>query len=190
MNLEEKLRKMLPDKRFNHSINVANCAKKIAKIYNVDEEKAYISGLIHDCAKYFTKEETIKYAKEKKIDLDEFEIESTALSHATIGASVAKEEFEIDDVEILNAIKYHTTGKEDMTMLEKIIFMADLIEEGRNFESVDILRNLTYNNKIDEALLMSFNNTIKLVIDKNKIIHPKTINARNYILKEILSNKK
>ena len=73
-----------------------------------------------------------------------------------------------------------------MTLLDKIIYMADLIEEDRDFPRVDELRDLTYSGKIDEALLLSFNNTIKFVIDKNQLIHPRTVSARNYILREIL----
>ena len=85
---------------------------------------------------------------------------------------------------IINAIKYHTTGKKDMNLLEKIIYMADLIEEGRNYPGVELLRELTYNGKLDEALLLSFNNTIKLVLDRNQLVHPRTIEARNYIIKQ------
>ena len=92
----------------------------------------------------------------------------------------------IDDEDIINAVRYHTTGREDMTLLDKIIYMADLIEEDRDFPRVDELRNLSYSGKLDEALLLSFNNTIKFVIDKNQLIHPRTVSARNYILREIL----
>ena len=96
--------------------------------------------------------------------------------------SMVKEVFNIDDEEILNAIKYHTTGRENMSILEKVIYMADLIEEGRSFPKVEELRELTYGGKMEEALLMSFNNTIKFVIDNNQLIHPRTVKARNYIM--------
>ena len=129
---------------------------------------------IEDCIKKFN------------IELDPLEENNLALSHSVIGSYVAKEVFEIEDEEILNAVKYHTTGRENMTLLEKIIYMADLIEEGRYFPKVEELRELTYSGKLEEALILSFNNTIKFVIDNNQLIHPRTVKARNYILSKIL----
>lgn len=191
MNIElikEKLNLMLPQNRIDHSINVADCAVKLSKIYNIDSDKAYIAGLVHDCAKYLNKEEVEEYINKYEIYLDELEDESLALSHSVIGASIARYEFGIDDIEIIDAIKYHTTGKEDMNLLEKIIYMADLIEDGRNFPMVDRLRELTCGKDIDKALLLSFDNTIKFVINNNQLIHPRTISARNYIMKYIINN--
>lgn len=94
-----------------------------------------------------------------------------------IGSYIAKYEFGINDKDIINAIKYHTTGKEDMNLIEKIIYIADLIEEDRDFPGVEVLRDLVYNKQLDKALLISFNNTIKLVIDNNQLIHNRTVNA-------------
>ena len=118
----EKLNTMLKPKRLEHSINVAKCAIKLSEIYGYDKEKAYLAGLVHDCAKYFTK--------------------------------------------------------------EKIIFMADMIEEGRNFPGVDYLRELSFNKQLDKALITSFNNTIKFVIDNDQLIHPRSVKARNYLMQE------
>ena len=179
-----KVQEMLPEKRFIHSIDVASCAVKLSKIYNYDEEKCYIAGITHDCAKYLTKDEVEYYVNKYNIKLDELEVDNLALSHSLIGSYIAKYELDIEDEDIINAIKYHTTGKEEMTLLEKIIYMADLIEEGRNYPGVELLRELTYSGKLDEALLLSFNNTIKLVLDRNQLVHPRTIEARNYIIKQ------
>lgn len=179
-----RVKDMLPDKRFVHSVNVAKCALKLSEIYNYDGEKSYIAGIAHDCAKYLNPDEIDYYVNKYKIELDELEINNISLSHSAIGAYIAKYELGIKDEDIINAIKYHTTGKENMNILEKIIYMADLIEENRSFPGVDLLRELTYNGKIDEALLISFNNTIKFVIDNNQLIHPRTIDSRNYILKQ------
>ena len=88
-----------------------------------------------------------------------------------------------NDKDIINAIKYHTTGKEDMDIIEKIIYIADLIEEDRDFPGVEELRDLVYNKELDKALLISFNNTIKFVIDNNQLIHNRTVDARNYLIK-------
>ncbi|MEF9990774.1 MAG: bis(5'-nucleosyl)-tetraphosphatase (symmetrical) YqeK [Romboutsia sp.] len=189
MNLEytkKKLEGMLPTRRLSHSLKVADCAVKLSKIYHVDEEKAYLAGLVHDCAKYISKDKVEDYINKYEIYLDSLEEDNLALSHSVIGSYIAKYEFSIEDESIISSIKYHTTGKENMNMIEKIIYIADLIEEGRNFPGVDNLRELTYSGQIDKALLISFNNTIKFVIDNNQLIHPRTIKARNYIMKEVL----
>ena len=192
MNLEmvnEKLNLMLPQGRLNHSINVADCAVKLSEIYNIDPNKAYLAGLIHDCAKYLDKKERNDYVEKYEIYLDELEKESSALSHSVIGSYIAKYEFGVNDEDIINAIKYHTTGRENMSMLEKIIYIADLIEKGRKFPIVDRLRELTYGQDLDRALLVSFDNTIKFVIDNNQLIHPRTVSARNYIMNDILKKE-
>ena len=128
-----KVQEMLPEKRFIHSIDVASCAVKLSKIYNYDEESCYIAGITHDCAKYLTKDEVEYYVNKYNIQLDELQVDNLALSHSLIGSYIAKYEFGINDKDIINAIKYHTTGKEDMDIIEKIIYIADLIEEDRDF---------------------------------------------------------
>lgn len=186
MNLElinDKVKNMLPEKRYRHSLNVANCAVKLSEIYGCDKEKAYVAGITHDCAKYLNKEEVKYYIDKYKIILDDLEKESLALSHSLIGSYIAKYEFGINDEDIINAIKYHTTGKEDMNLIEKIIYIADLIEEDRDFPGVEELRNLVYSKELDKALIISFDNTIKFVIDNNQLIHNRTVNARNYLIK-------
>ncbi|MGX4600899.1 bis(5'-nucleosyl)-tetraphosphatase (symmetrical) YqeK [Faecalimicrobium sp. JNUCC 81] len=185
-NINSKLKEMLPEKRFNHSLNVATCAAKLSEIYNYDKEKAYLAGIAHDCAKYLNKEEVKYYVNKYNINLDSLEKDNLALSHSVIGSYIAKYELNIENDDIINAIKYHTTGKENMDILEKIIYIADLIEEGRDFPGVEKLRELTYSGKLNEALIVSFNNTIKFVIDNNQMIHPRTIDARNYLIKENL----
>ncbi|WP_343337866.1 hypothetical protein TPELB_32030 [Terrisporobacter petrolearius] len=184
--IEKTLKGMLPERRLKHSLNVSKCAVKLSEIYKCDKEKAEIAGLVHDCAKYFTDEQIEDSIKRFNVELDPLEVNNIALSHSVIGSYVAVDIFNIKDEEIINAIKYHTTGKENMSLLEKIIYIADLIEEDRNFPRVEELRELTYSGKLEEALLLSFNNTIKFVIDNNQLIHPRTIKARNYILEELI----
>ena len=192
MNLElinNKIQEMLPEKRYKHSLNVADCAVKLSEIYGCDKEKAYIAGIAHDCAKYLNKDEVKYYVDKYKIALDEIEKDNLALSHSLIGSYIAKYEFGINDKDIINAIKYHTTGKEDMDIIEKIIYIADLIEEDRDFPGVEELRDLVYNKELDKALLISFNNTIKFVIDNNQLIHNRTVDARNYLIKNKILKK-
>lgn len=184
--IEKTLKDMLPERRLKHSLNVSKCAVKLSEIYKCDKEKAEIAGLVHDCAKYFTDEQIEDCIERFNIELDSLEVNNIALSHSVIGSYVAVDIFNIKNEEIINAIKYHTTGKENMSLLEKIIYMADLIEEGRNFPKVEELRELTYSGKLEEALILSFNNTIKFVIDNNQLIHPRTVKARNYILEELI----
>lgn len=180
--INNKVRDMLPKQRYKHSLNVANCAMKLSEIYGYDKKKSYIAGITHDCAKYLNKEEVKYYVDKYNIILDELEKDNLALSHSVIGSYIAKYEFKIDDDEIINAIKYHTTGKENMNLIEKIIYMADLIEEDRDFPGVELLRELVYSKQLDKALLISFNNTIKFVMDNNQLIHNRTVNARNYLI--------
>lgn len=180
----EKLNTMLKPKRLEHSINVAKCAIKLSEIYGYDKEKAYLAGLVHDCAKYFTKEQIDSYVEKYNIELDPLEVDNIALSHSIIGSFAIQDVFNIQDMDIINAVRYHTTGRENMSILEKIIFMADMIEEGRNFPGVDHLRELSFNKQLDKALITSFNNTIKFVIDNDQLIHPRSVKARNYLIQE------
>lgn len=183
-NISNKLKNMLPERRFKHSENVAKCAVKLSEIYGYDKEKSYIAGIIHDCAKYLEAKEVDFYVKKYSIELDELEKNNLALSHSVIGSYIVRNEFNIDDEEIINSVKYHTTGKANMNLIEKIIYIADLIEEDRNFPGVENLRQLTYNGRLDEALLESFDNTIKFVIYNKQLIHPRTVEARNYLMKQ------
>ena len=180
----EKLNTMLKPKRLEHSINVAKCAIKLSEIYGYDKEKAYLAGLVHDCAKYFTKEQIDSYVEKYNIELDPLEVDNIALSHSIIGSFAIQDVFNIQDMDIINAVRYHTTGRENMSILEKIIFMADMIEEGRSFPGVDHLRELSFNKQLDKALITSFNNTIKFVIDNDQLIHPRSVKARNYLMQE------
>ena len=184
-NIKLKLDKMLPKNRMKHSEGVAKCAVKLSEIYGYDKEKAYLAGILHDCAKYLNHEQVREYVDKHEIYLDEYEEDNLALSHSIIGAVLVQYEFNINDEDIIKAVRYHTTGKADMDKLEKIIYLADIIEENRNYPGVEELRELVYGEKMDEALLKSFDNTIKLVIDRKQIIHPRTIEARNYILNQM-----
>lgn len=182
MVLDDKLKKMLTQSRYIHSVNVAEYARHLSEIYGADKEKAYIAGMLHDCAKCLDNETMNYYIKKYDIKLDDYEKESRALAHSIIGGYIAKYEFKIDDEEILNSIKYHTTGNENMTLLEKIIYIADLTEKDRDFNGIEELRYLVENKEMDKALLTSLNNTISLVIKRNHVIHPRTVNARNYLI--------
>ncbi|WAM30710.1 bis(5'-nucleosyl)-tetraphosphatase (symmetrical) YqeK [Caldicellulosiruptor naganoensis] len=182
--IKEKLKELLDEQRFVHSLGTMEYAVLLAQKFGEDVQKAMIAGLVHDCAKCLEKEELLNYAFKSGIVIDNIMINQPELLHGPAGSYLAKQLFEIYDSEILNAIAYHTTGRENMTKLEKIIYVADLIEPSRKFKSVEILRKKSFED-LDKAVIMAMDNTIKYVIEKGGLIHPSTIFARNQlILKE------
>lgn len=179
--ITEYLKANLNSQRFQHSIRVMDTAVSLAKRYKVDEEKAKLAGLTHDCAKNLKSLEINDLLEKNGYNIDMMFKKSSNVMHGLAGSIIAKDIMGISDEDVLNAIAYHTTGRTNMTVLEKIIYIADYIEPMRNFNGVATLRTLAYEN-LDEALLLSFNNTIKYVIDKGELIHKDTIEARNFIL--------
>lgn len=184
-NINKKLKEMLTEGRFEHSLNVAKCAEKLCDIYDCDKEKAYLAGMVHDCAKCLNEKQVEDYVEKYEIYLDPLEENNLALSHSAIGSYIAEYELGIKDEDIINSIKYHTTGREEMSILEKIIYIADLIEEERKFPAADELRKLAYAGELDKAILTSFNNTLKYVIENDELIHTRTVSARNYMMQEM-----
>ena len=174
--IKKYLYENLTYKRFIHSINTAKEAIKLAKRYNENIYKAYIAGLLHDCAKEFSNTEKIRMCNEYGIKLDRILTKQPDLTHSFLASQISLHKFSVTDTDILNAISYHTTGRKKMTMLEKIIYMADCIEPNRTFEQVEYLRELAYEN-INKAIAYS----LKFTIEKNKkaerIIHPLSTEA-------------
>lgn len=178
--IKDKLRKMLSAPRLMHSIRVKEEAEKLAMIHNADIIKAGIAGLLHDCARDMTYEELLNRTGKSGIILDSVTIKSPKIIHAVVGPLIAKEEFDIHDTEVLDAIRYHTTGREQMRILEKIVFIADLIERERDFYGVEKIRRLSERD-LDRAVLFALNQTIMYLIEENKLIHEDTLKARNYL---------
>lgn len=179
--IKEKLKENLKPKRYDHVIGVRDTAIELAKLYNEDLEKAKLAALIHDYCKNMSDEEIISKVEKYKLMMDEISKISPQLMHGAIAAAIAKEDMGITDEDLLNAVTYHTTGRENMSILEKIIYIADYIEPSRNFPGVDDLRKSAFED-LDKALLKAFDNTIKFVIDKGQFLHLDTIKGRNYIL--------
>jgi predicted HD superfamily hydrolase involved in NAD metabolism len=183
-NITTRLRELLPEKRFNHSLGVQEEAVRLAKHWGADIDKASLAGLTHDCCKNLTVEEGRALAKQYNLTLDEITMNTKGLLHAPLGAEYAKREFGIDDNEVLDAIRSHTTGRSDMTLLEKIIYIADYIEPTRkNFTWLEPMRALAYKN-LDKAVLYGLNIAITYIIDKNEPLNLITLEARNYYLTE------
>lgn len=182
MNYDEIIKNTLDEKRYLHTKGVVNTAIQLADKHGADKEKASIAAYLHDYAKPLKYEESLMLIDKFGIILDEETLENKELLHAPLGMMIAKYEFGIDDEEILDAIRYHTTGKENMPLLTKIIYLADLIEPSRNFDGVEKIRELAFKD-LDQALIVSMNNTIIYLIQKNSVIHSDTYTARNYLIR-------
>lgn len=178
------LKENLSEERYEHSLGTAECAEKLAETYNLDKEKAYYTGLIHDCAKCLPKDETLKIVK--NLALEEGEFWNPKTHHAPVGAFIAQKEFNVQDEEILSAIRWHTIGKLNMTIFEKIIFLADKIEERtRPKEYAEPIRAALQEFGIDRAILVCYKNTIKSLVDRNLSICLQTIDIYNSLLEEL-----
>lgn len=174
----EVLRGRLTEKRFVHSLNVAESAKELALIYGCDPEKAYTVGLIHDCCKDEPAGLQLSYMIENGVELSEWEINVPKLYHAMCGEVYARKEFGVTDEDMLNAVRYHTTGRKNMSLLEKVIFIADFISAERDYDGVEIMREKA-KRSLDEAIVEGLSFTIKDLIDGEKIVHPDTLGAYN-----------
>lgn len=181
MDIKTYLIENIGEKRYEHSLRVVEVAIKLARLYGVDEEKAGIAGILHDCAKIRDKELLLKKSEAFGIIGDIVIEKNTELIHAPLGAEIAREVFKIEDKDILNAIRYHTTGRVGMTKLEKIIFLADYIEPMRNFAGVENVRKLVQHN-LDKAVIKAMDQTINFLIYKEALISKDTIEARNDLL--------
>lgn len=182
--INARLHSVLTPKRYKHTQGVAAEAAKLAKRYDEDTKKAYIAGLLHDCAKCFTDSEKLKLCKSYGVETDEILKSQPDLTHSFLGAKIAEAEYGIRDKDILNAIAYHTTGRPNMSLLEKIVFIADYIEPNRDyFQGLDKIRKLAYNN-IDKAIVCALEGTIEYNKKKNRVIHPLGIAALRYLKEE------
>lgn len=179
--MKSKLKNTLSGKRYNHSVNVCKEAVKLARLYGVDEEKAYTAGILHDCAKGYSIDKQIKLCEKYGITLGKNELECPSVIHAPLGAKIAEYEYGVNDNEILNAIKYHTIPSNNMSLLDKIISVADMTEPSRDFPGVEELRDISYTD-IDEAFKLSLKQTLLYNIKKESIIHPKTLEVWNNLL--------
>ncbi len=130
--LTKAMEETLSGKRFQHTLGVAYTAAAMAMKYEVDVKKALIAGLLHDCAKCMSDEKLLKLSEKENIEVTDVERRNPYLLHAKVGAMLATKEYDIDDEEILDAITYHTTGRPGMTDLDKIVFVADYVEPGRD----------------------------------------------------------
>jgi predicted HD superfamily hydrolase involved in NAD metabolism len=176
-----KLRGTLEERRYAHTLGVEKTAALLARRWGYDEEKAALAGLLHDCAKGMSEEASIEKARKIGLFFDEYELFEPKLMHAPLGAALARLEYFVEDTEILSAIKFHTTGRKNMILLEKILYMADYIEPCRTFDGVEELRKLSCED-LDAALLAGLRREICFVAARGGIVHPDSIDAMNYLV--------
>ena len=180
--IENDVKSVLSEYRFTHSLGVVKKAVELAKIYGVQEETAKKVGIAHDIAKEMTDEEMLEYVKNNNIEIDEIETVKPSLLHGKIGADIAAKKYGFTE-DMVNAIKWHSTGRENMSMLEKIIYVADKTEENRKGTRFNLekSRELSTQN-IDETLIFLMNEFITYNVKNEWLIHPETIIARNDLL--------
>ena len=184
IEISQKLRKSLekelkPD-RFDHTLGVAYTAANMAFIHGADVEKALIAGFLHDCAKCMSHEDQIKICEKNKIEISEVEKRNHSLLHAKVGMFLARTRYDVYDTDILNAIRWHTTGREDMSLLEKIIYIADFIEPNRKpLEDMNTIRQEAYTD-IDRCLAHILHNSVIYLKTIGKEIDDATMIAYEY----------
>ena len=183
-NYVELIKGTLSEYRFNHSMCVAQRAKELAEKYGTDANKAYLAGILHDITKEMPDEEQIALIEKYDRKLTYVEKGNHRVFHQMSGAVYVKYILGINDEEIVNGIRYHTTGHEGMTLFEMLIYLADFTSEDRNYPDVDIMRKKTDEN-LYSAMLYSLTYIIKSVVSENRFLHPDTLNCYNYILEKM-----
>jgi len=191
--LEPKIKNWLENnvtaKRYKHILGVAKTAKKYAKKLKLDYFKAELSGLLHDCAKELTNPELLRIAKRKKIKLDKIDLQNPHILHARVGEMIAKEKFKIKDKDVLAGIRCHTLAEPDMTKLAMVVYLADSTEPSRNKEKSTAIRKTLKDKGLEKALLHAIDEKLIDVIEKERLVHPYTINARNWLIEKIRLKK-
>ncbi|ASG31383.1 bis(5'-nucleosyl)-tetraphosphatase (symmetrical) YqeK [Fusobacterium animalis] len=183
--LKEIVKSKMSLKRFTHTLGVVEMSEKLAKIYNADIEKCKVAALLHDICKEMDMEYIKNICKNNFMnELSEEDLENNEILHGFAGSYYVKTELGINDKEILNAIKYHTIGAKNMTLVEKIVYIADAIEYGRNYPSVVEIREETFKN-LDKGILMEIEHKEKYLESIGKKSHPNTYKFKKEILKEL-----
>jgi len=184
--LIEVVSSQMPAKRWQHTQGVMETAVKLAKQYGADPVKADLAAILHDVAKYWPIEKLRGILTDHQLSNDLL-LYNKQLWHAEVGAFVASHDFGIHDMEVLDAIRYHTSGRIGMTLLDKVVCLADYIEPGRDFPGVNNIRELA-NDSLEEALIAGLDSTISLLVSRKQIIFPLTVFARNDLIKKLEAN--
>lgn len=182
MNRYEQIaRERLSGKRLLHSQGTADTAKKLAQRYGGDVQKAYDAGIVHDIAKPLDGEELLLAAEKYGVEVDGYLKKCPWLLHGPVAAAILEREYGVEDGELLRAVALHTTGGRDMSLLDKVIYLADLIEPGRDFPGVREIRERMYEG-IDGALLLGVGTVLGFLIKKGWVIHPSSVDMYNSLI--------
>ncbi|MGI5911390.1 MAG: bis(5'-nucleosyl)-tetraphosphatase (symmetrical) YqeK [Syntrophomonadaceae bacterium] len=174
----------LSPRRYQHSLQVAEIARKMACHYSIDPDKAYLTGILHDYAKGIPGAQLLDLAHANKLLVNEIDNLVPDLLHAPVGAFLLQFELFIDDEEILQAVRSHTLGSLNMSKLDQIIYLADMIEPGRDYPGLERLKCLAWRD-LNQGMLFGLESTIKYCMDQHRILHPLTIQVRNHFLKKV-----
>lgn len=177
------LQEKLDRKRYEHTLGVLYTSAALCMQHEIDIEQGMLAGLLHDCGKAFKNKEQYMLCQQYHISLTEVEKENHALIHAKLGAYLAKECYGVTDDNILSAILYHTTGRPNMTQLEKIVYIADYIEPHRNLPMVEELRTKAFQD-LDETLYQLLEHSLEHLANSHKLIDEMTIAAYQYYKKQ------
>lgn len=182
--IKKILAKDLDSKRLEHTFGVAYTAACLAMRYDYDMDRAYLAGLLHDCAKCMTHDERLRYCKKYDIEITDIEKKNPSLLHAKVGAAMCRHQYGIMDEEICSAVRFHTTGRPDMTLLEKIIFIADYLEPNRDdAEDLPIVRRQVFCD-LDETLCTILKDTLHYLDRSDKVIDPMTQKTYEYYVNQ------
>lgn len=190
LSLQQEMAKILKPKRYLHVLGVEFTCASLAMKYRADIKKAQVAGLLHDCAKYLSDEMQLKECLKYHLTVSEVEARVPSLLHSKLGAYYAKSLYGIEDEEILNAIVYHTTGRPNMTLLEKIVYTADYIEPSRSdkIRGMNEIRNMAFED-LDQAIVMIAENTLEYVKSGEGEVDKTTIDTLNYY-RDFVQNRK
>ena len=178
IDYKEILQKRLTPKRYNHSLCVADEAVRLAQKYGGDCDKAYLAGLLHDITKNATQDEHLQIFNEFGIMLNDIEKSAEKLWHAISGAAYIEHILGIKDQEIITAVRYHTTAREDMTQLEKLLYLADFTSADRDYDDIDIMRQKV-EISMEAGLDYALSYTINDLVSRGKPLHLDTVKAYN-----------
>lgn len=174
----------LSSRRYNHVMSVASYAVYLSSFHGIDAYTAYVGAIAHDCTKYLDDKAQLEYFKANNITLTESELESPKIWHQISGAHFAKHTLGIENEDILSAVRYHTTGRAGMSPLEKLVCLADSIEPTRDYDGVENMREVA-KVSLDKALLLSFERLIEYIKQRGLNMNTTTLEARDYLGKEI-----
>ena len=180
--INEYLKDNLKESRLQHTYNVREMAEKLADIYGADRKKAAKAAMYHDICKGKGFTDDVLNGYVCRFGLDEKYINNSALSHSRIAAELMKREWGVEDQQVIDAVRYHTTGRPEMSLLEKIIFIADAAEPGRSYKGAEEIRETAFTD-IDKACLMALENTIGYVVSTGGKLDEDSVRTRDWFLK-------